>query len=206
MVGGLIMTHGDDAGLRVPPRVAPIQAVVCVVRDGDGVVDAAAALKADLIAKGIRARLDDKVSVSYGRRVTDWELKGVPVRVEVGPRDLAEGLATVARRDNGEKQTVPLAAVADTVVAALAAVPGRPAGRSDPTARQSNHDGGHRGRGDRGCRRWLRRVFRWSAVGEDGENQLAAQAMTVRCLQLPDGSVPGDPGAPEVEALVARSY
>ena len=110
MMGGLIMTHGDDRGLRIPPRVAEIQAVVLVVRDEDGsVTPAARQLQSELAAAGVRARVDDKVSVGFGRRATDWELKGVPVRIEVGPRDLAEGKVIVARRDNGEKETMLLA-------------------------------------------------------------------------------------------------
>ena len=97
MVGGLIMCHGDDAGLRVPPRVAHVQVVVLVVRDEDGVADEAHRIAAALTAAGIRTRVDDQTATGFGRRVTDWELKGVPVRVEIGPRDLKEGVVTVVR-------------------------------------------------------------------------------------------------------------
>jgi prolyl-tRNA synthetase len=205
MVGGLIMTHGDDAGLRVPPAVAPIQAIVCLVRDGDGVAAAGAALRAELVAAGLRARLDDKVGVSYGRRVTDWELKGVPVRVEVGPRDLAEGLATVVRRDNGAKETVPLAAVAATVGAALdaaqtALLAEATAFRDSRTATVATVADAVAAAADGFAR------MPWAKVGEEGEDEFARHAMTVRCLQHPDGSVPPDPDAPGVEALIARSY
>ena len=103
MVGGLIMAHGDDNGLRVPPSLAPHQIVVLLVRDEPDSAAAAERLTRELRDAGIRVELDKKVSASFGRRVTDWEIKGVPLRVEVGPRDLANGVVTVARRDTGEK-------------------------------------------------------------------------------------------------------
>ena len=108
MIGGLIMTHGDDGGLVVPPLLAPIQTVVVLVKEADGAGERVAALADELAAAGVRARVDDRTSVSFGRRATDWELKGVPVRLELGPRDLAAGAVTVVRRDTGEKSQVPL--------------------------------------------------------------------------------------------------
>ncbi|NUR81545.1 MAG: proline--tRNA ligase, partial [Dermatophilaceae bacterium] len=119
MLGGLIMCHGDDAGLRVPPRLAPVQALVMVVKDGEGVVAAAEQVVADLVGRGVRAELDARVDTPFGRRAVDAELKGIPVRVEVGPRDLAEGSVTVVRRVAGGKTAVPLGGVVDTVAAAL---------------------------------------------------------------------------------------
>ncbi len=98
MVGGLIMAHGDDDGLRIPPRLAPVQVVVLAVRDEGEVVERCAKLADELRAAGVRVQLDTKTDVSMGRRATDWELKGVPVRLEVGPRDLADGVATLVRR------------------------------------------------------------------------------------------------------------
>ncbi|HEX3190013.1 MAG TPA: proline--tRNA ligase, partial [Streptosporangiaceae bacterium] len=88
MVGGLIMAHGDDAGLRVPPRLAPTQVAIIVVKAE--ATEAAARLSDKLSSEGIRVELDDRADVPFGRRAVDWELKGVPLRVEVGPRDLAE--------------------------------------------------------------------------------------------------------------------
>src|SRR5436190_16987061 len=107
MVGGLIMTHGDDAGLRVPPKLAPIQVVVLVVRDEDGAGDAAAALAKQLQAADVRVELDNR-DAQFGRRAVEWELKGVPIRLEIGPRDVAAGTATMVRRDKGEKESTPL--------------------------------------------------------------------------------------------------
>ena len=100
MMGGLIMAHGDDSGLRLPPRLAPTQAVVLLVRDEDGAGAAAEQLTAELRRRrGAGPRSTLAADVSFGRRVTDWELRGVPVRVEVGPRDLAQGVVTLVRRD-----------------------------------------------------------------------------------------------------------
>ena len=106
LVGGLIMAHGDDQGLLVPPRLAPTQVVVIAVRDEPEVNEACERLQAQLIAQGVRSTLD-RSRGSFGRRVTDWEIKGVPLRVEVGPRDLNEGVVSVTRRDNGEKSRRP---------------------------------------------------------------------------------------------------
>ncbi|HEY6740202.1 MAG TPA: proline--tRNA ligase, partial [Actinopolymorphaceae bacterium] len=119
MMGGLIMAHGDDNGLRVPPRLAATQAVIMVVKDGTGVGEAAAKLADDLRGAGVRVEVDDRVDTGFGRRAVDWELKGVPVRIEVGPRDLAEGAVTLVRRIPGSKTPTPLTSVAETVRQAL---------------------------------------------------------------------------------------
>src|SRR5579864_3893776 len=79
LMGALVMAHGDDAGLRVPPRLAPVQVVVVLVREEDGAGDKAAVLAAELTGAGIRTHLDARTDTSFGRRVVDWELKGVPV-------------------------------------------------------------------------------------------------------------------------------
>ena len=113
MLGGLIMAHGDDNGLRVPPRLAPIQAVVLLVRDEDGAGERAHLITESLRTAGVKVQLDDRTDTSFGRRVTDWELKGVPLRVEVGPRDLANEQATLVRRDTGEKAQVPLTGLSE---------------------------------------------------------------------------------------------
>src|SRR3546814_3933309 len=115
MVGGLIMCHGDDRGLRVPPRLAHVQVVVLCIRDEDGAGRVAAGVNDELVRAGVRSRLDDRVDTPFGRRSTDWELKGVPVRLEVGPRDVAEGQAVLVRRDTGEKTPVKLTEIADVV-------------------------------------------------------------------------------------------
>src|SRR3954454_1894089 len=122
MVGGLIMCHGDDSGLRLPPVVAPVQAMVIAVKDDDACLDATHASAAELSDAGVRARADGRVSIGFGRRTTEWELKGVPLRVEIGPRDVEAGSVTLVRRDRGDKTSLPLAALAATVQPLLASM------------------------------------------------------------------------------------
>src|SRR4051794_16993513 len=107
LVGGLVMAHGDDRGLRLPPRVAPQQVVIVpIFRDEDraAVLEAAAAVADELRTKAVRVRVDARPEHRPGFKFNEWELKGVPLRIEIGGRDLAAGVVTVARRDIGDKQ------------------------------------------------------------------------------------------------------
>jgi prolyl-tRNA synthetase len=206
LIGGLIMTHGDDAGLRLPPRIAPVQAVVVLVRDEDGAGHVARGLVAELRATGVRAELDARLDGSFGRRVTDWELKGVPVRIEVGPRDLAEGRVTVVRRDDGTKEPVPLGGAAarvgallDEVQAALlAGARARQAARTEDVATAAE--------AAEVARRGVARVPYAAVAGEEGAAALAGTGATVRALLRPDGGLPDTGDAPDLVALVARAY
>jgi prolyl-tRNA synthetase len=114
LVGGVVMAHGDELGLRLPPRVAPQQVVIVpIFREDDrvGVLQAAAAVADELRAAGVRVHVDDRPEYRPGFKFNEWELKGVPLRIEIGGRDLAAAAITVARRDSGEKQQIPLARV-----------------------------------------------------------------------------------------------
>ncbi len=211
MMGGLIMAHGDDAGIRVPPRVAEVQVVVLVVRDSDdgATVAAASALVDELCDAGVRARLDDRVDVAFGRRATAWELKGVPLRVELGPRDLAEDRAVVVRRDRsgdpGAKETLALGTVATTVPGTLEDI--QRGMLADATARRDRCtvEVGTVDEALEAAREGFASIP-WATLGEAGETRLAESAVTVRCLQSPDGGVPSSADADGVTALVARSY
>jgi prolyl-tRNA synthetase len=109
LIGALIMTHGDERGLRLPPKVAPIQAVILpIAAHKGGVLEACGELYQKLKKAGYRVKVDDRDTVSPGFKFNDWELKGVPVRLEIGPRDLENGVVTVFRRDTLEKFTLPL--------------------------------------------------------------------------------------------------
>src|SRR5262245_11929811 len=119
MVGGLIMAHGDDNGLRVPPRLAPTQVQVMVVKDGDGVLAAAAKLRDALRDAAVRVGFDDRVDIPFGRRAVDAELRGYPIRVEVGPRDLTAGNIVLVRRFDGSKTPTPIADAVTAIVTAL---------------------------------------------------------------------------------------
>src|SRR4030081_965353 len=105
LMGGLIMCHGDDFGLVLPPALAPVQVVVVVVKDTDGAVTrAASALVKELEVRGVRVRLDDNVAQGFGWRATAGALHSVPIRVELGPRDLAGDVAVLYRRDPRDKK------------------------------------------------------------------------------------------------------
>jgi prolyl-tRNA synthetase len=205
MIGGVIMTHGDDDGLVVPPVLAPIQALVLVVKDEGGVGERAAALAGELAAAGIRTRLDDRVAQTFGRRVTDWELKGVPVRVEIGPRDLAADAATLVRRDTGTKEQVPLASIAQRVEKLVADVQ-RDMLADARSRRDANiADASNLTEASAASKNGFARVA-WRVVRGEGETRLAAEGVTVRCLQRPDGSLPRSEDEDDLVAFVARAY
>ena len=120
LIGAIIMTHGDERGLRLPPRLAPIQVVVLpIAAHKPGVTEACEKLTQELKDAGFRVKLDDRDTVSAGFKFNDWELKGVPVRLEIGPRDLENGVVTAFRRDLCEKTTLPLEGIADALTALL---------------------------------------------------------------------------------------
>ena len=124
MVGGVIMTHGDDRGLVLPPALAPYQVVIVPVGRGDqaqDVLPAAVEVAARLTAAGIRAHVDDRDQLSPGFKFNDWELRGVPIRLELGPRDLAAGTSVLAKRLGDGKESVPLSSITERVVDELAA-------------------------------------------------------------------------------------
>jgi len=111
LVGGVIMTHGDDKGLVLPPRVAPYQVVIVPISRSDQgaeVIAVAAALAQRLAGSGIRAHVDDGPHLSPGFKFNDWELRGVPIRLELGPRDLAAGSAVMVRRLGEGKEPISL--------------------------------------------------------------------------------------------------
>ncbi len=209
MMGGLIMGHGDDSGLRVPPRLAAVQAVVLVVRDDDGSVsEAARRLVTELGAGGVRVRLDDRSDVAFGRRATEWELKGVPLRIELGPRDLAEGKAVVARRngtDGAGKEPAGLEGLASSAPGLLEEV------QAEMLAEATEYRDSHTAvvssvaEALEAAETGFARID-WSALDAAGIEELARHAVTVRCLQSADHEVPDSEDEPGVTALVARSY
>ena len=205
MMGGLIMVHGDDNGLRLPPRIAPIQAQVMVVKAGEGVLEAATRLADELKAAGVRVKLDGRADIPFGRRAVDAELQGIPVRIEVGPRDLAVGNAVVARRIDGTKSPVALAEVVAHVTAALRtdqqrmyddALAFREANTVEVKTLGDAVEAAQTG--------WAR--VPWSAVGTEGEAEANGKAVTVRCLFREDGTMPDSDDEQDLVAILARSY
>src|SRR5215213_724996 len=111
LIGGLIMTHGDDSGLILPPRVAPYQVVIVPIPRGnwqETVLPKARELAADLTRAGVRVMLDDRDAYTPGWKFAEWELRGVPVRVEIGPKDIEKAQVVAARRDTREKSSLPV--------------------------------------------------------------------------------------------------
>jgi prolyl-tRNA synthetase len=199
------MAHGDDDGLRLPPAVAPVQCVVCAVRDGEGMLEAAARLRDELAAVNVRTRLDDRLATSFGRRVTEWELKGVPVRVEIGPRDLANGEVTLVRRDDRTKTQVAIGGLVPAVVSALQSAQAALLSEATTARDARTTPVTSVGEAIEAAASGFARMP-WRMLGEEGEAELARSAVTVRCLQLPGGEVPDDVDQPDVEALIAKAY
>ena len=122
LIGGIIMTHGDNNGLVLPPKVAPVQVVILpVAQHKPGVLDAANGLKNRLIEAGFRVKLDDSDN-SMGWKCAEYEMKGVPLRVECGPRDLENGQCVIVRRTDREKIVCKLEDLEKTVAEQLEAV------------------------------------------------------------------------------------
>jgi prolyl-tRNA synthetase len=129
MIGAIIMTHGDDQGLILPPRLAPIQAIIVPIYKNDAekskVMEAANRIFADLKDAGIRLKMDDREEVTPGFKYNDWEMRGVPLRVEIGPKDVEKGSVALARRDvpgREGKSFVPQAGLAATVSGLLSEI------------------------------------------------------------------------------------
>jgi prolyl-tRNA synthetase len=108
MVGGIVMAHGDNSGLRLPPAIAPVQVVVIPIYRSDDerstVVEVATKLRDSLAGNGVRTKLDDRDQYRPGFKFSEWELKGVPVRIEIGPRDVEADKVVIVDRESGEKQ------------------------------------------------------------------------------------------------------
>lgn len=134
MIGGLVMTHGDDNGLRIPPRLAPIEVVIVPIWKSDEerarLLEAAYQVKQALTSWGgrgddrIRVHVDAREGMKPGAKYYEWELQGIPLRLELGPRDLAGGACMAARRDTREKTSLALDGLAESVAALLTTIQG----------------------------------------------------------------------------------
>src|SRR5687767_6334856 len=119
------MVHGDEGGLILPPKIAPYQVVIVPIPRGnwrETVLPKAQAIRDDLVARGLRVMLDDRDSQTPGWKFNEWELRGVPLRLEIGPKDLEKSQVVLARRDTREKSFVPMDGLAGHVEQMLAAI------------------------------------------------------------------------------------
>jgi prolyl-tRNA synthetase len=205
LVGGLIMAHGDERGLRLPPRIAPTQVAIVVVRDEDGAVERAHELGDAIAEAGVRVKVDDAVHTGFGRRAIDWELKGVPVRIDLGPRDLAEGVATVARRDQEERDQVSLDRLAALVPELLDQVQAEMLEGATRFRDSATVEVQTTAEASEAAQEGVAEIA-WEKLGADGEAKLLENGVSVRCLQRPDGSVPAEDDEPDLVAIVARAY
>ena len=115
MIGAIIMVHGDNSGLVLPPRIAPTQVMVIPVRQNvEGVLDKAAEIRDTLKAAGLRVKMDDSEK-SPGWKFSEQEMRGIPLRIELGPKDIEQGKAVIVRRDTREKITADIASLTETV-------------------------------------------------------------------------------------------
>jgi len=122
MIGGVIMTHGDEGGLILPPRIAPYQVVIIPIPRGnwrETVLPRAQAIRDELVARGVRVMLDDRDTQTPGWKYNEWELRGVPLRLEIGPKDIEKSQVMLARRDTREKSSAAMDGLSSHVVGML---------------------------------------------------------------------------------------
>jgi prolyl-tRNA synthetase len=125
LIGALIMTHGDDSGLLLPPRVAPYQVVIVPIARGnwqETVLPKAREIRDQLVGRGVRVMLDDREAYTPGWKFAEWEMRGAPLRVEIGPKDLEKAQVMAARRDTREKMALPFAGLGDRVTELLESI------------------------------------------------------------------------------------
>ena len=126
LIGGMIMLHGDDNGLVLPPRVAPIQVVIIPIyysdKDKENVVQKATEIHDILEKNNVRVKLDDRDQVTPGFKFNDWELKGIPLRIEIGPKDVEKKKVVLARRHNREKHDQEISGIEKMVLSELVSI------------------------------------------------------------------------------------
>jgi prolyl-tRNA synthetase len=122
LIGGVIMTHGDDSGLILPPRVAPYQVVIVPIARGnwqETVLPRAQEIRRELMRQGVRVMLDDRDAYTPGWKFAEWEMRGVPLRLEIGPKDIEKSQVLLARRDTREKMPTPMDGLTTTITTLL---------------------------------------------------------------------------------------
>ncbi|HZU13158.1 MAG TPA: proline--tRNA ligase [Chloroflexota bacterium] len=215
LIGAIVLVHGDAKGLILPPRIAPIQAVIVPIwRDDEqraAVETYVAGIAADLAAGGIRVEIDDRDTVRPGFKFNEWELKGVPLRLEVGPRDVEAGQAVAARRDTGTKESTPRSELVARSGALLEEIQQQLYARALTFLHENTHEAGSLEDLARGLeeQRGFYRV-NW-CEGQGCERAFAREKATVRVIPFGEESEPNGPcivcGEPaRARVVVARSY
>lgn len=195
-IGAIIMVHGDDKGLVLPPRLAPFQTVIVPIYRKAGekelVMEAVAKVTDDLRSAGIRVKVDERENLTPGFKFNDWELRGVPTRVEIGPRDVAKGSVALARRDvpgRDGKQFVPQEGLSERIQALLDDIHNVLYSkalkfREDNTQEPTNYDDFKEVVKDNFARVW------WAGSNDDEQRVKEETKATIRCfpLEQPEGT------------------
>jgi prolyl-tRNA synthetase len=216
LIGALIMVHGDSKGLRLPPRIAPIQVVIVPIwrkdEDRAKVEPHVASVRESLLNAGVRTEVDWRDQVTPGFKFNDWELRGVPLRLELGPRDVDSNSVTAVRRDTRGKQPLPLEGIGKQVTELLEAIQAGLFEQADRFTRE------HTSEADswevmtslletRGGFVWVN----W-CDSEECTRKLAGEKATIRAIPLDDAEAePSGPcvccsGEARFRCVVARSY
>ena len=217
LIGGLIMTHGDDMGLILPPKIAPTQVIVIPVKDMENgsVLEKANSICSELKSQGIRAEVDDRDFINPGSKFYEWERKGVPIRLEIGPRDLESSQVVLVQRIGGKKEIVPQAE-------AVATMPSRLEQFQDlllEMAMTRREDNSHRGVTEIGEIKEIMEqsggfVYTgWSGDPEVEQNIKELTGATLRCLpseEFQSAKIPtdciGGKEKSEMEVVWAKAY
>jgi len=197
-IGAIIMTHGDDQGLILPPRLAPYQTVIVPIYKKDeektAVLTATHRIKAELEEAGIRVHVDDRENLTPGYKFNDWELRGVPSRIEIGPRDVEKHSVALARRDvpgRDGKQFVSQDGLAQTVAALLADIQQSLLARATQFRDANTHDVSNYDDFKEAIQTGFARVW-WAGSREDEQRVKEETKATIRCFPLDQ---PGGSGA-----------
>lgn len=215
-VGAIVMTHGDDKGLVLPPRLAPIQTVIVPIYRNDdestAVMEAVGRIEQELKNAGVRVKIDDRDNLSPGFKFNDWEMRGVPTRIEIGPRDLAKGTVALARRDvpgRDGKKFVAQDGLADTVTALLDEVQTSLLAKATAFRDANTFDVTDYNEFRRAVSKGFARVW-WAGTNEDEERVKEETKATIRCIPL---AQPGGTGtcfftgkSADKIAIFARAY
>lgn len=215
-IGAIIMAHGDDNGLILPPRLAPYQLVIVPIyrRDGEktAVLETTDRLRQLLVEAGIRVKVDDRENLTPGYKFNDWELRGVPLRMEIGPRDVENNAAALARRDvpgRDGKQFVSQDGIVQTVQALLADIQQSLLTKATTFRDNNTHDVTNYADFQAAIQNGFARVW-WAGSDEDETRIKQETKATLRCLPLeqPEGSgtcfFTGKPA--DKVAIFGRSY
>ncbi|MGQ0615060.1 MAG: proline--tRNA ligase [Planctomycetaceae bacterium] len=215
LVGAVVMTHGDDKGIVLPPKVAPIQVVAVPIyrteEEKTAILEAGRKIVDALVGGGVRAKLDARDHLKPGPKFFEWEKKGVPVRLEIGPRDLAKGEVVVVRRDDGTKRPEKADALAALLPGLLTEIQAGLLARAEKLRDESTRDASSFAQfvelldGPGGFVRAY-----WDGTRETEAAIKEKTKATVRCVPLGDAPAPGKcvlSGKPATRrALFARAY